>query len=216
MKALIRGAVVLAGALLWFGLGAPAAEDWIEKGEIARRPGRSANDMLAAMQQLPPEKQLGPEDREALLRLLQGARRAAFVEESWARRAAVVLSDAQRTEAEQLEPSFVEGGKRTDLRADPSMVALAKELMEQFGQPGAEAPAAPDVDPWGGYPPRLRVRALRALLQAGKVEASQAGPLLSLTLQAIQAQELRIDLEEEAAARLPSPQRRPVPPAPEG
>jgi hypothetical protein len=215
LNALLRGAVVLAGALLWFHFGAPEVEDWIEKGEIARRPGRSANDMLAALQQLPPEKQLGPEQRAELLKLLQGAQRAAAVEEGWARRAAVVLSDAQRKEAEQLEPGFVEGGKRTDLRADPSMVALAQELMAQFGQPNAEAPAIPEVDPWGGYAPRKRVRALRALLQAGKLEAAQAGPLLSLTLQAIHAQELRIDLEEEAAARLPSARQRPTP-APSG
>lgn len=212
MKALIRGGIVLTGALLWFQVGAPEAEAWIEKGEIARRPGRSANDMMAIVAQLPPEKQLGPADKATLLKLLQGAQRAAMVEEGWARRAAVVLTDAQRKEAEKLEPTFVEGGKRTDLRADPSMVALAQELMDQFGQASAVAPALPEVDPWGGYPPRRRVRAVRALVRAGKIEAAQAGPLLSLTLQSIHAQELRIGLEEEAAALLPSIRQRPTPP----
>ncbi len=216
MKALIRGGIVLTATLFWFQVGAPDAEAWIEKGEIARRPGRSANDMMAILQQLPPEKQLGPAEKAALLKLLQGAQRAALVEEGWARRAGVVLSDAQRKEAEQLEHSFVEGGKRTDLRADPSMVALAQELMDQFGQPSAVVPAIPEVDPWGGYPPRRRVRALRALVRAGKLEAAQAGPLLSLTVQSIQAQELRIGLEEEAAALLPSFRQRPTPPPPGG
>lgn len=203
MKALIRGLLVLGLGLLWFEVGAPRAEAWIEKEEINRRPGRSAADMRALLKGLPPEQQPGPAQRLRIGQLLEGAARAQAAEAAWAPRVAGVLTVAQRREAETLEISFREGKKRTDFRADPGLVALAQELMEAFGQPGAQGPALPAQDPWGGYTTRQRVRALRALLRAGGLQREQAGPLLTATLEAITAQELRIELEEQAAEQMP-------------
>lgn len=188
--------------LAWLAWGAPAVDGWIAEVEINRDPALSATDLRRILQQLPPQERPGPTRRRQLEKLLGEAESAWKLESSWGARVSGVLKPEQRRRAAALEPAFVPPLLHSDRKVDPALLALAEALMDRHGWGDVPIPEVPETDPWGGYEAGRRLRGIHALLLEDGLSPAQGQAILAATLMAIQAQERRMDREEEATGVL--------------
>lgn len=121
------------------------------------------------------------------------------ISEDWAPRAAALLSPEQRVLGQRLAAELPERPPAPSrlLSVEGDLWALSRALIARHGAQLADLPPpAPATDPWGTLSRRERVQALLALIRADALRPDQAEALLALSLDAMQAQAARVDLEE--------------------
>ncbi len=178
-------------ATAWFAFGAPRAAE-------ALRRARIDQTRVPTLQEQRGYAQGQPHRVTARARaLFAEAEALAAREEAWSRTAAALLppdtrSDALRRSAD-VPPAATDG-----LRAvEPELHALAATLIATHGATTAEVPKPPAMDPWGGTSRRERARALRGAVERGDVSREDAPALLAATLDALDAQQRRVEVERE-------------------
>ncbi len=141
--------------------------------------------------------------RSAVDTILREGESARRLEDAWNLTVADILTDAQRRQAETLEPGLPEV-VRSDAGQvmEPEMPALALQIMRQYGYRLVPLPPVPKSDRWAGRTRRDRARFLLALVAADVLHEDQAAMVLTLTLVALHAQADRMRNEERASALL--------------
>ena len=200
---LIRSLLGLGLGLGWYLFLAPTLVSDIDNASVSRAFSLDIPRLRQDLGRLPPAAQVPPLLQAKVDPLLRQAEQAWAEEDRWGLRVAGVLDSTQRQRASALEPALELHIPRQSTLADVRMIALAQALQARYGYQAAGLPPMPLDDPWQGYDPQRRVRALIALLQADGLRPEQAGPLLSATLNAIQAQERRIAREQDLRDILP-------------
>jgi hypothetical protein len=154
VSALGRAALVVLALVAWRTAAVPALEERWERARASTAPPRGAGTVNQNWSD-PLGALLGPE----------------------------LLREGQRLAAE-LPPAAPRPG--ADRAIEPELVALAAALIEREGLGGTRTSpvvaATEGGDPWRGVEPRARPRLLRALVEAGKLDAPTRATVLTAVL----------------------------------
>ena len=185
----LRGLVAVAVTLAWFGSGGPALARWLESTRVTTTRQASVSELRI---------RAGATPSASVQTLLDAATRASAKEAAWGRNVAGLLTAAEReeglTRAASLPPIPATG---LPTLLEPEVLALVIAIQARYGPATAPLAHAPLLDAWNRVDRRSRARALLALVQAGSLEPERAAMALGTTLDLLEAQHQRSQIETE-------------------
>lgn len=195
MSPAARGAIALLVGVVWFGWAAERATAALEGFRPAPRGQASAQDLArsGALLTLPPAGRALAAEAKAL----------AEREDRWGYVVAALLSPAERAEgltraADAPQPKAAPG-----MTIEPEMPFLVEAILARYGPRTLPAPDVPRREQWPMVDRRSRARALTALVRGPGLDDDRAAIVLGVTLDLLDAQSRRTEIEAELADLLP-------------